>query len=99
MLETFPPEIAGLNQLPQPMSGSFVAHLHPGCGLLNGDETMAVDPSYLRALVVKTGGEFVPERRLRAKLKAQDRRTLNYLRDGLLYLDDKKPIALSWSYR
>lgn len=44
MLETLPLLIEGLNQQPQPMSGSFVAHLHPGCGLLNGDETMAVDP-------------------------------------------------------
>lgn len=26
------------------MPGSFVAHLHPGCSLLVGGKTMAVDP-------------------------------------------------------
>lgn len=26
------------------MAGGFVADLHPGCGLLNGDEAVAVDP-------------------------------------------------------
>ena len=44
MLETLPSEIAGLDQQPQPKPGDFVADLHPGCGLLDGDETMAVDP-------------------------------------------------------
>ena len=42
MLETLASEIACLNQ--QPMPGGLRAYLHPGCGLLNGGETMVVGP-------------------------------------------------------
>jgi len=44
MLETLRLEIASPGQEPQPMPGGFVSDLHPGCGLLNDDETMAFDP-------------------------------------------------------
>ena len=55
-------------------------------------DTMLVDLSQM--LVAETGGTFVPERRLRANLLARGRRTRSHLPDGLLYLNDQKPIAV-----
>jgi len=69
--------------LPVPRTVNRVTYLH---------DTMLVDLA--ETLVARTGGEFVPERRLRAELKAEGQRALTHLPDGLLYLDDKKPIAI-----
>ena len=55
-------------------------------------DTMLVDLS--QRLVAETGGAFTPERRLRANLLAKGRRTKSHLPDGLLHLDDQKPIAI-----
>ena len=55
-------------------------------------DTQLVDLS--QALIAETGGAFTPERRLRAELLAKGRRTRSHLPDGLLYLDDQKPIAI-----
>ncbi len=43
MLETLPPEVAGLGHQTQSAASSVTIDLHPGCGLLDGDESMAVD--------------------------------------------------------
>lgn len=45
-------------------------------------------------LVTRAGGEFVHERRLHAEIKAEGLRDLAHLPNGLLYLDNKKPIAI-----
>ncbi len=55
-------------------------------------DTMLVDLA--QALVAETGGMFTPERRLRANLFAEGRKTKGHLPDGLLHLDGQKPIAI-----
>ncbi len=35
------------------MPGGFVADLHPDCDLLNGDETIAVDPSEYQPIALE----------------------------------------------
>jgi len=75
-------QVAG-ETLPVPKAINRVTFLH---------DTMLVDLA--ETLIAKTGGEFVPERRLRAELKAEGQRVLTHLPDGLLYLNNKKPIAI-----
>ena len=75
-------QVAG-ESLPAPKAINRVTYLH---------DTMMVDLA--EALIARTGGEFVPERRLRAELKAKGQRVLTHLPDGLLYLDGQKPIAI-----
>lgn len=68
---------------PVPKAINRVTYLH---------DTLLVDLA--ETLVARTGGEFVPKRRLRAELKTEGQRTLTRLLDGLPYLNDKKPIAI-----
>ena len=75
-------EVAG-ETLPVPKAINCVTYLH---------DTMLVDLA--ENLVARTGGEFVPERRLRAELKAEGQQVLTHLLASLLYLDDRKPIAI-----
>ena len=47
-----------------------------------------------QCLVDETGGTFVPERRLKESLLSRGRRVAGHLPDGILYLDQEKPIAV-----
>ena len=47
-----------------------------------------------QAVTAHTNGTFFPERRLRADLLGKGKRTTCHLPDGMLYIDDQKPIAI-----
>ncbi|MGI9484961.1 MAG: hypothetical protein ACR2RF_03575 [Geminicoccaceae bacterium] len=53
MFKALAPRMACLSQQGQSMPGGFVADLHPDCDLLNGDETIAVDPSEYQPIALE----------------------------------------------
>lgn len=71
------------DSLPPPKSINRVTVFH---------DMMLVDLS--QDVVAQTGGAFFTERRLRADLLSKGSRTRSHLPDGLLYIDDQKPIAI-----